>query len=120
MDENKAVYLVAEENNHLIGQLFMQFHGNQTALEYPNMQDLYVEQSQRSMGIGSQLIHNAEHLAKNQGFTKISLSVNPKLNPRAKALYEKLGYKQTPKKPYIDGVYDGVEDWCVDMVKNVV
>jgi GNAT superfamily N-acetyltransferase len=119
MEEGKAVYLVAEEDHRLVGHLFLKFYGSQTEPGYPNMQDLYVDESKRSEGIGTYLIYKAEEIAKDNGYIKISLAVNPALNARAKALYEKLGYKQIARKPYIDGVYDGVEDWCVDMVKNL-
>lgn len=49
----------------------------------------------------------------------MSLAVNPNLNPKAKMLYERLGYTQTKTALYLDGIYDGDEDWVIDMVKEL-
>ena len=38
-------------------------------------------------------------------------------NPRALALYQRLGYRVISTAPYLDGVCEGVEDWVVDMEK---
>ncbi len=120
MDSGRAIYLIAEEDNQIIGHVFVKFYGSQTEPDYPNVQDLYVDEKQRNKGIGTQLIQEAERLAKEKGYKAISLAVNPTLNQQAKELYEKLGYKRTATEPYVDGVYNGVEDWCVDMVKDLI
>lgn len=119
MQQEKAVYLIAEDNSKILGQLFLKLYGSETEPDFPNMQDLYVDAVERGKGIGTQLIHEAEKIAKEKGYAKISLAVNPTLNPKAEALYERLEYHKTDTQPYIDGVYDGVEDWCVDMVKEL-
>jgi hypothetical protein len=54
-----------------------------------------------------------------KGFNKIGLAVNPDENCSAHKLYKKLGFKDTGEKPYVDGVYNGVEDWCIDMEKKL-
>lgn len=119
MEEGKVIYLVGEEDGKIIAHLLLQLQGIPTEAGCPNINDLYVSEDVRSKGYGSELLQKAEEIAKEKGFTKISLAVNPTLNPRAKTLYEKLGYQQTDTKPYVDGVYDGVKDWCVDMVKKL-
>lgn len=120
MEEKKAIYLIAEEGTQVIGHVFIKFYGSQTEPEYPNMQDLYVEKGKRGKGVGTQLIYAAEHVAKKNGYSKISLAVNPTMNQKAESLYKKLGYRKTNTQPYIDGVYDGVEDWCIDMIKKLI
>jgi len=47
----------------------------------------------RGLGIGSRLIAELEQKIINRGISSASLSVETN-NPRAKALYERLGYKQ--------------------------
>ena len=49
----------------------------------------------------------------------LQVSVNPTQNTRAKALYERLGYSETNHQAYVDGIYSGMEDWVVDMVKEL-
>jgi hypothetical protein len=45
--------------------------------------------------------------------------VNPTENVRAKALYERLGYVPTGERSYVDDVYDGHEDWVIDLEKQL-
>jgi ribosomal protein S18 acetylase RimI-like enzyme len=51
-----------------------------------------VESSYRGRGIGSQLLGALADLARNHGFDRLSLSVEPD-NP-ARRLYERVGYRQ--------------------------
>ncbi|MEU5834885.1 GNAT family N-acetyltransferase [Streptomyces diacarni] len=77
----------------------------------------------RSQGIGTALIKEAERLATGRGCRAIGLGVE-KNNPRAHALYDRLGYR--PSTPYLDcwsyedgaGVTHKVADACVFMVKR--
>jgi phosphinothricin acetyltransferase len=119
MEKGEAIYLVAEEDGQIIAQLLLKMNGTAYEPDYPNMNDLYVSEEKRGMGIGSKLINEAERIAKEKGYSKVSLAVNPIFNPKAKALYERLGYHRTDTEPYLDGVYDGDEDWVIDMVKNL-
>jgi ribosomal protein S18 acetylase RimI-like enzyme len=119
MEDGRSVYLVAEKEHVIVGHIYLNLHGTPTEPGYPNMSDLYVAEKDRHQGIGSSLVHEAERITKKKGYQKISLAVNPVLNPKAKVLYEKLGYRQTDTKTYLDGVYDGDEDWVIDMVKEL-
>ncbi len=112
-----AIFLVIENKNEIVGQVLLRLKGNETEPGYPNMQDLYIVENKRSQGLGKQLIQKCEQIAKEKGYEKISVAVNPTLNPRAKSLYEKLGYKDVGRESYLDGVYDGDEDWVIDLVK---
>jgi [ribosomal protein S18]-alanine N-acetyltransferase len=115
--EGKAVYLVAEDAGEIVGHVFLKFYGSETDPDYPNLEDLYVREDRRGSGIGSALLARSETLLREKGYGRVGLSVNPDLNPRAKALYQRLGYKDTGRDPYLGGVYDGDEDWVIDMVK---
>jgi ribosomal protein S18 acetylase RimI-like enzyme len=76
----------------------------------------------RSQGIGTALIREAERLAAGRGCRVIGLGVE-KNNPRASALYRRLGYHTS--MPYLDcwsyqdgsGVGHRVADACFFMVK---
>ncbi|MDO8570059.1 MAG: GNAT family N-acetyltransferase [Candidatus Daviesbacteria bacterium] len=117
--ERKTAYLVAEENGKILGQIFLKFYGIKTAPNYPSMEDAYVKEEFRGQGIGTKLIEESEKISRKNGFNKIGLAVNPTLNPKAKSLYERLGYKEVGDPTYLDGVYNGTEDWVIDMVKEL-
>ncbi|NGO72425.1 GNAT family N-acetyltransferase [Streptomyces boncukensis] len=78
----------------------------------------------RSQGIGTGLIREAERLATARGCRSIGLGVE-RNNPRARALYRRLGYR--PSTPYLDcwsyadgaGVVHRVADACTYMVKDL-
>ena len=87
--------------------------------EYPNLEDVWVTESWRGRGVGTALLRFAEELARKRGCRRIGLAVNPTDNPRAKGLYERIGYVGTGEAAYIDDVYDGHENWVIDMEKQV-
>lgn len=115
----EALYLVLETNNQLVSFVVLYWHGKKTHPDYPDMVDLFTVESQRGKGYASQLIAECERLAGEKGFSKIGLAVNPDLNEPARKLYEKLGYKHDGGPLYVDGVYNGVEDWCIDLEKEL-
>lgn len=41
--------------------------------DYPNMNDLYVSEEKRGIGIGSKLINEAERIVKEKGYSKVGL-----------------------------------------------
>ncbi len=115
----KANYLVAEIDSQLVGQVFLKYYGTPKYPHYPNMEDLLVAKDYRHQGVGSSLIEQCEQLARFKGFKQLGLSVNPTLNSQAMGLYQKLGYQPLGSEPYLDGVYNGVEDWVIDLVKTL-
>lgn len=117
--ENKAEFLVLETDKKVSGFIFLKYYGKRTHPDYPDMEDLYTKESERGKGYGSALIAECERLAKEKGFKKIGLAVNPTENQKAKNLYEHLGYKHDGRKSYVDGVYNGIEDWCIDLEKDL-
>ena len=117
--QDEIVYLVAQEDQKIVGNIILNFRGKNSEPDYPDISAAFVRTEYRGRGIGTTLINRCEELSQNKGFKKIGLAVNPNLNSRAKKLYEKLGYCQTPTPSYLDGIYNGTEDWVVDMVKNI-
>lgn len=112
-------YLVLEKDGAIVSFVVLKWQGKETHPEYPDMEDLFTKLKERGKGYGTRLIKECERLAKARGFKKIGLAANPDLNQYAEQLYEKLGYKHDGKKSYVDGVYDGTEDWVVDLEKEI-
>jgi len=91
----------------------------------PQIVDLQVKESHRGRGYGSDFIRAIERIAAEAGYRQLYLSVEPSTNPRAYALYQRLGYQPLQPEPYrkiweftdsAGRVHRG-EDWVVDMVK---
>jgi len=120
MQHSESVQLVAEEDGVIIGQAFLAYYGRATFPHYPDIRDLHVVEDSRGKGIGSELIHVCEQLSIQKGFNRIGLAVNPQLNVKARLLYQRLGYQKTEGKPYLDGVFDGHEEWVIDMTKKLM
>jgi GNAT superfamily N-acetyltransferase len=110
-------WCVCEVNGQVVGWVLITWSGKPTHPDHPDLSDLYVAEAWRSQGIGSALLRHMEALAAQRGFTKVGLSVNPERNPRAHRLYTRLGYLHDGGPVYLDGVYNGVEDWVIDLVK---
>jgi ribosomal protein S18 acetylase RimI-like enzyme len=93
----------------------------------PQIVDLQVQEMQRGQGYGSAFVRAMERIAAAEGFAQIYLSVDPLTNPRAYALYQRLGYQQIQAEPYrktwgftdSGGQVHRGEDWLVDMLKQV-
>jgi GNAT superfamily N-acetyltransferase len=91
----------------------------------PQIVDLQVAESQRGQGCGSAFIRAIEREAATAGHKELYIAVGPANNPRAYALYQRLGYRQMQPEPYLkaweftdsDGNRHRGEDWIVDMVK---
>lgn len=66
----------------------------------PEINGLDVAETVRSRGIGTALIRHAEQLATERGRRSIGLGVDDHGNPRAAALYARLGYR--PVIRYVD------------------
>jgi GNAT superfamily N-acetyltransferase len=93
----------------------------------PEVDDLMIKDTLRSRGYGSAFLSAIEKIARDSGFRKIYLSAEPLANPRAYALYQRLGYQAEQIQPYfkkwefIDsaGKIQSGEEWLIDMVKQL-
>jgi len=111
----ESALLVAEDNGQIVGHVHLRLKDPQHSCSW--IEDLYVKEAERHRGIGTALIEAGESFVRANGHSNIGISVNPTLNAHVKKLYEKLGYRKTGRPAYLDGVYDGTEDWVVDMEK---
>jgi len=118
-EEVDGIWLLLKQDDAIIGWCVVVWSGKQTHPEYPDMQDLFVRSEHRNRGHGSRLISEIEKMAKNLGYKRLGLAVNPDDNPSARRLYERLGYCHDGEAKYLDGVYGSYEDWVIDMEKEL-
>lgn len=124
-------YLVLVRDQEVIGFVCLVFRrppswGNVDDVKHlPQIIDLYVADSQQGQGYGTAAIHLLERMAFERGAQHIYISVEPIANPRAYALYQRLGYQRIQIEPYFyhwifvsdDGTIEEGKEWLVDMVK---
>lgn len=115
--QGRVNFLILEDNDLPMSFVLLKWDGKSTHPEYPDIEDLYTTEDFRGRGYGTGLIKECEKLVRARSFNKIGLAVNPTKNSKAKVFYEKLGFIHDGKESYLDGVYDGHEDWVVDMEK---
>lgn len=118
-NEEKAEFLYVEDEGNPVCFILFKWEGKPTHPEYPDLEDLYTKGEERGKGYASLLVKECEKRAKEKGFKKIGMAVNPEENCPAHRLYKRLGYVHDGKDKYVDGVYNGVEDWCIDMEKEL-
>jgi GNAT superfamily N-acetyltransferase len=117
--KQKAEFFVVDTEKELAGFALLKWFGKPTHPEYPDIEDLYIKESYRGKGLATMLLQECEKKAKDKGVTKIGIAVNPSENCPAKKLYLKCGYTHDGKPEYIDGIYNGVEDWAIDLEKSL-
>lgn len=115
----RAEFLMVEENFQVVSFVFLKYSGKQTYPDFPDIEDLYTKEQERGKGYATALLQACEAKAKQKGFGQIGLAASIDPADPARRLYEKLGYQHDGKARYVDGVYDGVKDWVIDMVKNL-
>ena len=114
-----CTYLIAWLEGRPVGHTEMRWIGcaaPEVALDCPEIGGLTVwPEELRSRGIGTQLILAAEELARERALPTVGIGVG-KDNPRAAALYARLGYR--PVTDYLDRYTyvdrDGAERECID------
>lgn len=125
-------YLIAWQDGTPVGHTLVRWTGTTDAFvaerisDCAHVEDLFVMPELRSHGIGGRILAEAERLAVRRAFALIGLAVGVD-NPRARALYERLGYADTGFGVFqIGGVYhdiQGVErEWreiCEYLVKRL-
>ena len=80
--------VIAEDNGRALGFGVLKFKGTLA----PKLSDLFVHEEYRGHGVGSALIKFREELAREEGVSKIFVSVDPFENPKMLQLITKLGY----------------------------
>ena len=109
---DEGVYLVAWDGDVPVGHLFIRWTGNtevprivdlypQAAqfADCPELCELYVDPERRCRGIGTQLLRRGLQLACERGASQVAICVNTD-NPRARSLYERLGFVEPGIGPF--------------------
>lgn len=126
--QDKVFYLAAFSSDHsLLGFVVLMWEGDAHHSGYPMLGDLLVREDCRSQGIGTALVARAESLCRARGSTRLGLSVNPTDNPRALALYHRLGFRPTSAPPHCDyytstdadGETQIHDDCCIALTKDL-
>jgi GNAT superfamily N-acetyltransferase len=112
-------FLVVETPGGLVSFVFLKYYGKETYPTIPDIEDLYTKVEERGKGYATALLHACESRARMWGFSQISLAAGVDPTDPARRLYEKLGYRYDGKVSYVDGVYNGVQDWVIDMIKEL-
>lgn len=131
--DGRLTYLIAWLDGIPVGHTMVRWEGTTDAFvaerisDCAHVEDLFVMPELRSTGIGTQILGYGERLAAERGFMQIGLAVGID-NPRARALYERLGYVDTGFGVFeIGGTYTDIEgnmrEWrevCEYMVKQII
>ena len=93
IDGDSTIFVVEKDDLKLAGfvQLYPSFC-SVSAVPILILYDLFVDQSERSEGIGRKLMNAARDFAKENGFKRLELST-AKDNHIGQSLYESLGYE---------------------------
>lgn len=100
-DEMPFRLLVVEEGIDIVGYAFLVL----AKLPFwnpryvPQLVDLQVREDCRDRGYGTALVHASEDYLRDRGDTMLYLAVDPDANPRALALYRRLGFQALDTLP---------------------
>ncbi len=124
----QRVMLVAVQASQLVGQVFIQL--SSTERRYADgysrgyLYSLRVKSDWQAQGIGTRLVKAAETTLRARGFTTAVIAAG-KDNPRARLLYERLGYHAFAEDPGVwyfqdvNGVQQSVSEPCWVMQKRL-
>jgi GNAT superfamily N-acetyltransferase len=93
LDQAGGEYLVAWEDGVPVAHAHLDWRHDP-----PEVQDVFVVEAHRRRGIAARLSEAAEDRVRARGFARIALDVDVENGP-ARALYEKLGYRERGTPP---------------------
>lgn len=131
----RVTYLIAWYGDRAVGHALVRWGGSTNPElrflldereRHPYLEALFVHPSFRSLGVGSQILGAAESLAHARGRQRLALAVAVE-NTRARALYERLGYRDRGIGPfasawsYVDEAGNEIaeEETCLYLVKRL-
>lgn len=99
------LWLAVDSRNEVVGAMQIELTGFFGA--FPYLALLGVKKRFRGMGVGHTLLQVFEGVARARGDRKVSLLVSH-FNPRAKALYQSMGYRKVGYVP--DAILPGIHE----------
>ena len=119
----RSTFLIAWEDDRPVGHAHLAWDG--TKLGAPEIQDVYVAEDVRRLGVATALTHAAASEALARGHDRLSLSVGTS-NFAAQTLYERLGFEDAALEPehvhgtiMLRGEPFEVDDTLVYLVKRL-
>ncbi len=94
-DEKRERAWIAEHNGAIVGSVFLAKEDDRTA----KLRLLYVEPSERGLGIGKALVHSCISTAREMGYERIVLWTNSVLTA-ARAIYIAEGFQLVGTEPH--------------------
>ena len=126
----KATYLVAWDDGRAVGHALLKLPaavvGVGRRFGCAEVEDLFVADDRRRLGIGDRLLEACESAAADSGVGAVGLGVGVE-NAAARRLYDRRGYEQTDDAPFVlagtvtdaDGVTHHWQETCVYLVKRL-
>jgi len=131
----QVLYLIAWVESRPVGHVIVRWRGSTNPAlrsvfarygRHPYIEDLFVHADLRSRTIGSQLLAAAERRAAQNGFEHAGLAVAQE-NVRARALYDRCGYRDVRAGPLLsrssyadgDGYLQTQIEECVYLMKRL-
>lgn len=133
-DKGRNVWLIAWKGEIPVGHVQVRFGGSENPFvqerlgeAMPIIGALGVKEGYRRKGIATRITQKALEIARERGYKKIGLEVGSTDNPYARALYEKLGFKDWGNGEFIDswkvvdekGNKGKQEEICIFMIKEL-
>lgn len=115
----ELAWYVLIHKDRLLGWVVLHLSDHKYGGNHAQIEDLFVCRKSRNKGWGTLMLDYCENVARKAGKKHMWLAVNPEHNKSARRLYERLGYRNKGLGPYLDGVYDGFEDWVIDLEKKL-
>lgn len=113
-DAGAMAMLVAEHAGQHVGQLWIDLvRGGDVAILWA----LRVRPAWRGRGAGTQLVAAGEHVAMRAGRAWAEIEVEPP-NTRARALYERLGYRWVRRAPARDAITGALLPFELDVLRR--
>ena len=77
-------YYIILDQGQLVGHVVLNWRGKSTHPEYPDIVDVFVAERERGKGYGTIILEFCESAARDKGFLKIGLAVNPTVQGNVK------------------------------------
>jgi ribosomal-protein-alanine N-acetyltransferase len=113
-EQGAMVMLVASRAGEHVGQIWIDLA---RARGGAVLWALRVQPRWRGAGIGTRLVAAAERIARHAGRRWVELEVEPH-NARARALYERLGYRRIGRRRAVDAVTGARLDFELDVLRR--